>query len=303
MRARRRRAAAPARARGWLLAGLAILVIVQLALRHSISRVRRSEADLPENIDLVLSGGERVAASLLGGFRAVLANILWVRVMNRLAQNELLELPLYYRAIQELQGNSPFIFSVQANSMALDIPRLVQDEAERWEWISRGIAVIEEGRSRFPRSLDLLWNGGSLFYARFHPGQHPRDRLRYLEDRRLNPEGRDPLDVAIEYIGASLDLPDHDLRSDAMMGVLLQDRASTLFPDGNPGRLEDPRVLRDFEELTRRARDFLEHLRASHLDAEGVRESLEHWEDQLRRSREALEAARRGESTLKSTGE
>ena len=76
---------------------------------------------------------------------------------------------LYLAAIRELQGNSPWVYIVLSHVMCIDIAKVLEgQEKERWVWIGRGLAVLEEGRRRFPESVTFLWHASTVYYLRFH---------------------------------------------------------------------------------------------------------------------------------------
>jgi hypothetical protein len=200
-----------------------------------------------------------------------------VRVRGLLEQQRVLELPLYLTAIRELQSHSPLVYWTHANWMVLDIPRVLEGrEEQRWRWIRDGLAVLEEGRRRFPRHRNILWQGATTYYLRFHPEDQPRDRARFLRDRTLNPEGADPVDIAIDYMEDDLLLDEHEWIEDFFMLTLLETRRLLLEEAAAAGRLPAARAHQGTRALVERGLRLLRHSRASHReDAASVADTVD----------------------------
>ncbi len=195
-----------------------LLAAAMMLLRRELGELRRAGPLESAPLCQIFSPREQVAASLLGGFRALLINALWVRITWHLENQRFLELPLYYQALEELQGASPLLFQLEADHMVLDLPHLLAGEKEkRWQWIGRGLEVLQKGLGRFPGNLDLLNKAGTIYYFRFNPYRCRADRDRFLNDRALNPKGEDPLDLAIGYFAAAQASPRHTLMEDLVL--------------------------------------------------------------------------------------
>ncbi len=280
----------PLRGRRGMVVLLVCLVAVQLVVKRGIHAYRREGETTTENVSSVIGAGEQVGAALLGGFRAILLNILWVRVQNRLERREYLELPQYLAAIRELQGNSPWVYIVLSHVMCMDIAKVLEgQEEERWLWIGRGLAVLEEGRRRFPESVTFLWHASTVYYLRFHPMRAKRDRERYLLDAELNPSGRDPLRIARDLAEKMLAMEDHGPREHDLLVALLKLQMFVLVPElrllpdteAASGRLADPRVRADLQTLVDRFRRLLNHMQTGHEEVEDSPEQLSDWKEVL----------------------
>jgi hypothetical protein len=235
-----------------------------LASRHGLREFRLSRQDGNAAVSQVFSTREQIAASILGGFRTVLINLLWVRISWHIENQRFLELPLYFQALEQLQGSSPALFRLQANQMVFDIAREFEGEEEkRWQWIRRGLEVLENGNRRFPGNYGLLRESGSIYYNRFHPERCPVDRDRFLKDRRINPRGEDPLDLAIHFMEAAIRSPLHSLEDDRNLWVALRLKLDSSERAGGPER-SGAAVDLPPQAVLDKAFSLLEHLRKDH---------------------------------------
>jgi hypothetical protein len=237
---------------------LVALLGAQAINRWCLRGYRSTVADLELE---VLSSGERVAAAVLGGFRSFLVTILWVRAFKLQETKDFGQLLLYFQALQELQGSSPGLFRHQAYAMALDIPRVLDDGDERWDWIGRGLRALEMGLSRYPHDRDLLECAATIFERRFHVGLNPEDRARYLADSEINPTRDDPLDRAIEYFDELHEDPEHSPVTCKRLIFALFDRLDLALK--SPVRVEASIRKRAKTDLER-VRKLVDHLVVDH---------------------------------------
>ncbi len=92
----------------------------------------------------------------LGGFRGILADILWMRAGAIQEEGRYFELVQLADWISKLQPRSPVIWSYQAWNMAYNISVLMADPAERWRWVYNGLRLLrDEGMAYNPGSAAL----------------------------------------------------------------------------------------------------------------------------------------------------
>ena len=100
----------------------------------------------------------------LGGFRGILADLLWMRAGRLQDEGRFFELAQLSDWIARLQPRSPAIWAYHAWNMAYNIPALLPDPADRWRWVKSGIALLRDdgmalnpGSARLHRELAWLY--------------------------------------------------------------------------------------------------------------------------------------------------
>ncbi len=271
---------------------LAVLLVALLVVKGRLRRLRLDESDPSRTLAGVFTPGEQVAAALLGGFRSILLNVLWVRIQSRVEDREFLELPFLLKAVEELQGISPMVFQMQARMMCLDIPVVIRGEQARWSWIRRGLGVLERGLERFPRDVQMLEEAGFIYFVRFHPRTGAADRERFLGDAELNPDGTDPFWIASDLLERALENPEHSVKVDRLFWLVQTVRAGVLLDvdleklrdpstvAAARARLADPDLARAMNALLDRSLRHLEHVESDHMaraESERVQRIFQGW--------------------------
>ena len=98
----------------------------------------------------------------LGGFRGVLADVLWMRAGALQDEGRYFELVQLSDWIVKLQPRSPAIWAYHAWNMAYNLSMLMPSPAEKWRWVRNGIALLrDEGLAGNPGSprlhQELAW--------------------------------------------------------------------------------------------------------------------------------------------------
>lgn len=92
----------------------------------------------------------------LGGFRGLLADVLWMRAGTLQDEGRYFELVQLSDWIARLQPRSPPIWAYHAWNMAYNVSALMTAPAERWRWVRNGIALLrDEGLAANPGSARL----------------------------------------------------------------------------------------------------------------------------------------------------
>ena len=93
---------------------------------------------------------------VLGGFRGLIANALWVRAMELQDQDRFFEMVQLADWITKLQPRIPTIWVVMAWNMSYNISIKFSDPADRWSWVQRGIELIRDQALRYnPHEVEL----------------------------------------------------------------------------------------------------------------------------------------------------
>ena len=92
----------------------------------------------------------------LGGFRGILADVLWMRAGELQDEGRYFELVQLSDWIAKLQPRSPAIWSYHAWNMAYNLSALMATPAERWRWVQNGLVLLrDEGLAYNPGSARL----------------------------------------------------------------------------------------------------------------------------------------------------
>ena len=92
----------------------------------------------------------------LGGFRGILADVLWMRAGTLQDEGRYFELVQLSDWIAQLQPRSSVIWAYHAWNMAYNISALMSAPAEKWRWVRNGIVLLrDEGMSANPGSSRL----------------------------------------------------------------------------------------------------------------------------------------------------
>ena len=164
---------------GWL--GVAALAFVLSGMVQQRVEARRIAANLtwsdPEKNAL------EIGFLALGGFRGLLADILWVRAISHQEAGRYYELKLLCDMILKLQPTFTQIHAYQAYTMAFNIARRAETPEDKWYWLRAGIVTLEKGLERNYRNYSLWFELGYMYLDRL--GDAKSGGLGYLHRRRL----------------------------------------------------------------------------------------------------------------------
>ncbi|HLX62487.1 MAG TPA: hypothetical protein VKX17_14510 [Planctomycetota bacterium] len=146
-----------------LLIGLGALALSLIAQRYV--EARRVEAKLvwtdPEN-----KGTLEAGFTALGGFRGILADVLWVRAIAQQDAGHYYELQLICDMIQKLQPTFTNVHAFQAHNMAYNLAANAATCEDKWYWIKSGIKVLEQGLTRNSNHYSLWFELGLVYMDR-----------------------------------------------------------------------------------------------------------------------------------------
>lgn len=92
----------------------------------------------------------------LGGARGILSEILWWRIADLQRQSRYAELIPLTDLLVTLDPASPDAWAYNAWNLAYNVSAAHQDPAERWRWVTRGLALLDRGLRVAPTSQTLL---------------------------------------------------------------------------------------------------------------------------------------------------
>ncbi|MCI0341541.1 MAG: hypothetical protein L0216_10415 [Planctomycetales bacterium] len=191
------------------------------------------------------AGGAAVA-SLLGGARAVVLDLLWLRAEARRAEGRTLELPALLRTIAALSPRIERVWEFHADILALNLPLAAAGSPDQGApFVVEGLRLLEEGLLWNPRSERLRRALAQHLLAACRTVRGP-----LLPARIAEAFGREPLAWAEALLREAASDPDHEPLTDAWRAVALR------------------RIVERGGEEAARARDALEsligHIREAH---------------------------------------
>jgi hypothetical protein len=100
-----------------------------------------------------------------GGFRGLVADILWLRATDLQERGQYFELVQLADWITKLEPRFTSVWAYQAWNMAYNISVLLNDPAERWRWVRHGVSLLrDEGLRYNPGNAALYYELSWLFF-------------------------------------------------------------------------------------------------------------------------------------------
>jgi len=101
----------------------------------------------------------------LGGFRGLLADVLWMRASQLQDDGQYFELVQLADWITKLEPRFTAVWAFQAWNMAYNISVLLERPADRWRWVRNGISLLrDEGLTYNPGNAGLYRELAWLFF-------------------------------------------------------------------------------------------------------------------------------------------
>ncbi|NUN24746.1 MAG: hypothetical protein HUU09_15040, partial [Candidatus Jettenia caeni] len=171
---------------------------------------------------------EFVGTVALGGFRAAAVNFFWVRAMDAWEKKIWYEALTLYRLISKLQPRLANIWIINAWNMiyniSVDFNHKEQQELS-WEWIKEGVDFLKEGINRNPKSPELYFYLGWVYYDK---GKNSIYREYFLK------RGEHPVKEACYYIGKAAEFaPSAYYFYNYWYSFMLKERALIEESEGN----------------------------------------------------------------------
>jgi hypothetical protein len=127
------------------LIAAAVLLICVSARMQSLLNVERADLGLTrltplENAPPVLA----FTSVALGGFRGLIANMLWIRANDLQQDDKYFEMVQLADWITKLEPHFVAVWTVQAWNMAYNISVKFKDPEDRWHWVERGVQLLRD---------------------------------------------------------------------------------------------------------------------------------------------------------------
>ncbi len=149
-------------AKAWLIIALAALLFSGLIQRHVEARRRESALTWAESDKNALE----VGFLALGGFRGILADVLWLRAIGQQDSAHLYELKSLCDLILKLQPTFTGVHAFQAYNMSYNLAYRAETCEDKWYWIRSGLAMLEKGLERNSKNYSLWFELGYQYFDR-----------------------------------------------------------------------------------------------------------------------------------------
>lgn len=108
---------------------------------------------------------------ILGGFRGLMADALWLRASYLQDNARYFELVQLAHWITLLQPHASEVWAFQAWNMAYNVSSMMLDPRDRWRWVQHGLDVLRnEGLARNPRDPRLYHELGWMYQHKIGGG-------------------------------------------------------------------------------------------------------------------------------------
>jgi hypothetical protein len=198
------------RRRGILWCLFALLALSGQALLVPKTRVSGTgEAHEKVQQDVAIAPGEVAVGVFLGGFRAVVLDILWVRLFDHWQEGDYLGVPPLAEMISTADPRSEMAWVVTSWTLAVQLPAFEPDQDLAWSWVRQGLLHLREGARRLPGSWRIRFEQANLLFNQVF--RVPGRTKRYVLDRGLHSEPVDPLEAARRILDETVLLEGHPL--------------------------------------------------------------------------------------------
>jgi hypothetical protein len=153
------------RSRTHIAIGLAALIAAQILASGVLSPLRRDLTPASEAYG-ALTPGEFAGTLMLGGFRGLACDLLWMRADAAQEHGRYYESLALFQTISRVQPRFEHVWTYMSWNMAYNLVHEVEDEDAKWSWYLAGVQANVRGCERNPGSVRLLSHLASLFQQR-----------------------------------------------------------------------------------------------------------------------------------------
>ncbi|AMV39930.1 hypothetical protein [Planctomyces sp. SH-PL62] len=149
-----------------IIYGLVIVLLFSAMYPYTqwLNRVK-VEKDLGEAaIGQIDTGSFMMKLFLLGGFRGIVANYLWIQAEDYKKNHDWDRLKATVDLITKLQPHFLSIWTFQGWNLAYNVSVEWDAPEDKYEWIKQGIKFVQKGVENNQRSPDLIWDTAWFYY-------------------------------------------------------------------------------------------------------------------------------------------
>lgn len=136
----------------------AIILLIAISISSSSIFVERKQhySRGAESSEIAYS------SALLGGFKGVIADILWLRLTDLQTDHKLLELLELSELVTQLEPHISEVWTFHAWNLSYNISLLAVDKEDKWNWVKKGFELLrDKGLEINPNdpiiALELAW--------------------------------------------------------------------------------------------------------------------------------------------------
>jgi tetratricopeptide (TPR) repeat protein len=128
--------------------------------------IEKSRSYIDKRKTLSSMNSAETISIMLGGFRGIMVDILWLKAIELNQKNEFYELLPVYKAIITLQPHFTMVWFYAATNLALDVSYEAETLEEKWQWIKEGIKLLKEGTIKNPDNFYLHYYLGYIYVSK-----------------------------------------------------------------------------------------------------------------------------------------
>lgn len=149
-----------------IIYGLVIVILFGAMFPYgSWLTAEKKRRDLGEAaIGQIDTGSFMMKLFLLGGFRGIVANYLWLRAEENKRDHDWDRLKATVDLITKLQPHFLSIWTFQGWNLAYNVSVEWDAPEDKYEWIKQGIKFVQKGVDNNSRSPDLIWDTAWFYY-------------------------------------------------------------------------------------------------------------------------------------------
>jgi hypothetical protein len=149
-----------------MIYGLAIVALFGAMYPYGLWLTEeKKRRDLGEAaIGQIDTGSFMMKLFLLGGFRGIVADLLWLRAEDNKRDHDWDRLKTTVELITKLQPHFLSIWTFQGWNLAYNVAVEWDAPEDKYEWIKQGIKFVQQGVKKNKRSPDLVWDTAWFYY-------------------------------------------------------------------------------------------------------------------------------------------
>ncbi len=155
------------------LCGFALLIAAQV-VASTLLAPRRAAFTPHADVFDALKPGEFAGTLMLGGFRGLACDLLWMRAQGAKERHQFYESVTLFQAITRIQPRFEQIWTYVAHDLAYNVAAEVDDEDAKYAWYLAGLEANARGAERNPGSRRILRHLGWML---FHKGERFATRM------------------------------------------------------------------------------------------------------------------------------
>lgn len=165
-------------------ASIAAIILLFLLLSPFQDKIDLQRKQMGFEQRLLLMPGQVTGSLVLGGFKGLAADLLWLQVEDLFHSGQSYKMLPIFKSVTFLQPKFITPWAVGGWHLAYNISVMAKDPKEKEAWIQAGVDFLKEGISYNPERYDLYFELG---WTLFHKVKNYSESVKYLELARKFP--------------------------------------------------------------------------------------------------------------------